>query len=306
METRRPADTRALGVMALLCALWGFQQITLKATVAEVSPVMQIALRSGMAAALVAALMAWQGQRPDWRAHGRVGALVGLLFALEFLLLGEALRFTSASHGVVFLYTAPVFVALCLHGLLPAERLAPVQWLGILLAFGGLAYSLLGHSQGGGDARLQGDLLALGAGVAWGATTVLVRLSRLASAPATETLLYQLLVGFVLLLAYALWAGQARFEPTPLAWASLLFQGIVISFASYLTWFHLLRRYVASQLGVYSFMTPLFGVGFGVWLLDEPLDATFLVGAAMVLLGLLLVSGYKVWRPLSVAAPPRG
>jgi drug/metabolite transporter (DMT)-like permease len=96
--------------------------------------------------------------------------------------------------------------------------------------------------------------------------------------------------------AFAL--GQARIAPTPLAWGSLVFQSLVVSFASYLAWFWLLRHYLASRLGVFSFMTPLFGMAFGVWLLDEPLEASFLAGAALVLAGIALVSGHGWLRAL--------
>jgi len=129
------------------------------------------------------------------------------------------------------------------------------------------------------------------AGLAWGATTVVVRGSRLSEAPATLTLFYQLAVGFVGLLCIALLSGQiGRVSWTPLAIGSVLFQGIVVSFVSYLTWFWLLRKYLASNLAVFSFITPLFGVTFGVLLLDEPLSVNFVLGAVMVLLGVVLVS----------------
>jgi len=65
---------------------------------------------------------------------------------------------------------------------------------------------------------------------------------------------------------------------------------LVVSFFSYLTWFWLLRQYLASNLAVFSFITPLFGVTFGVLLLDEPLSVNFVVGAVMVLGGVVLVS----------------
>jgi len=96
--------------------------------------------------------------------------------------------------------------------------------------------------------------------------------------------------------------GQTGFKPTPLAWGSLLFQTLVVSFASYLAWFWLLRHYLASRLGVFSFLTPLFGVAFGVWLLDEPLEASFLVGALLVCAGIVLVSGYGWIRTLLTTA----
>ncbi len=135
------------------------------------------------------------------------------------------------------------------------------------------------------------------AAAAWGGTTVVVRRSVLSEAPPAQTLLYQLVVGCALLLLGAALTGQAgRVSLTPVAWGSLLFQGVVVSFASYLAWFWLLTRYLASRLSVISFMTPLFGVTFGVLLLGEPLTPAFAGGALLVLLGITLVSGAGAWR----------
>ena len=86
---------------------------------------------------------------------------------------------------------------------------------------------------------------------------------------------YQFVIGFLLLLAAAAVTGQAgRVVLTPVAWASVLFQGVVISFASYLAWFWLLRRYLATRIAVF-FMTSLFAVTFGVLLLGEPVTLSF-------------------------------
>ena len=76
----------------------------------------------------------------------------------------------------------------------------------------------------------------------------------------------------------------------------MLFQGLVVSFFSYLTWFWLLRRYLAANLAVFSFMTPMFGVTFGVLLLDEPLSLNFVLGAMLVLLGITFVSAEQWLR----------
>jgi drug/metabolite transporter (DMT)-like permease len=301
MDSRKALDGQAMGIMVVLCLIWGFQQVLLKAVAADVTPLMQIALRTGIAAVLVGLLMARRGERiclsdGTWRP----GLIVGFFFALEFLLVGEGLRFTTASHMVVFLYTAPIFVALGLHWKLPAERLAVLQWLGVALAFAGIVITFFGREQPDNElaAMLWGDFLALGAGIAWAATTVAVRLSSLAREPATKTLFYQLAISFVLLMLATIALGQTGFKPTPLAWGSLLFQSLVVSFASYLTWFWLLRHYLASRLGVFSFLTPLFGVAFGVWLLDEPLEPSFLIGAILVCAGIVLVSGYSWIRTM--------
>jgi drug/metabolite transporter (DMT)-like permease len=284
--------------MTLLCLIWSLQQISLKAVASQASPMLMVALRSAVALLLLALLMRHRRERPvtgRWKA----GFVVGALFGLEYLLVTEALRLTGASHVVVFLYTAPIFAALGLHWRLPAERLGTQQVAGIAVAFAGIALAFLGGgsvaSIGTDPRTLLGDGLALLAGAAWGATTVTIRCSSLASAPATETLLYQLLGAFVLLLPAAWLTGQWRFEPSAIVWSHLGFQSLIVSFASFLAWCWLLRRYLASRLGVFSFLTPVFGVVLGVRLLGEALEIPFVTGSVMVLVGIGLVSGRAMW-----------
>lgn len=305
MDTRKPIDAQASGLMLVLCLIWGLQQVALKAAAADIAPVLQIALRSGVAALLVGALMLWRGEAMTLR-HWRPGVVVGLLFAFEYLLVGEALRHTSAGRTVVFLYTAPIFAALGLHWRLPAERLGGLQWLGIALAFAGVATAFMGGAAvAGADRQGQwwGDLLALLGGLAWGATTVVIRISRLSQTPPAQTLLYQLVGAFVLLLAAAIGLGQDEFRSTPLVWGSLFFQSVVVSFASFLVWFWLLRTYLASRLGVFSFLTPLLGVALGAALLGESLEPNFLLGSGLVMAGILTVGAHgwlrDGWRRLA-------
>ena len=68
---------------------------------------------------------------------------------------------------------------------------------------------------------------------------------------------------------------------------------VIVSFLSFLVWFWLLRQYMASRLGVFSFLTPLFGILLGAWLLNEPIEPNFALGALLVLAGIVLVSGYS-------------
>ncbi len=114
----------------------------------------------------------------------KAGALVAVLFSLEFFLLAQALQLTSASHAVVLLYTAPIFVALGLHWKLPSERLTLLQWTGIGIAFIGIVVTFIRPQQIGANTfqqqMLWGDLYALAAAIAWAATTLTVRLSSLA------------------------------------------------------------------------------------------------------------------------------
>ncbi|MCL7462629.1 DMT family transporter [Pseudomonas sp. NW5] len=300
--TRRAMDALAVQLMLLLSVIWGLQQISIKLAAPDMAPLLQVGLRSLLAVPLVVLFMLWRRQPFAWRDGTlRDGLVLGLLFAVEFLCVAEGLRYSSAAHIVVLLYTAPIFAALGLHLLLPGERLRPLQWLGILLAFAGtlLAFArTLLDGEASAD-MLLGDLFGLLSGLFWAALIVWVRCSRLADAPPAKALLFQLLGAAILLPLAALLSGQAStFSLTPTVIWALLFQGVVVAFASYLAWFWLLRQYNASQLGAFSFMTPLFGVLFGIGLLGEQVDGLFLAGGLLVLLGISLVSAHAWWRRL--------
>lgn len=299
MDERKALDATASGLMIVLCMVWGLQQVILKMAAPDISPLMQIALRSGFAALLLLPLLYLDKTTQLLnRQNLKAGALVALLFSLEFFLLAQALQLTSASHAVVLLYTAPIFVALGLHWKFPSERLSTLQWVGIAIAFLGIVVTFLRVESGSHSALQQqmlwGDLLALAASIAWAATTITVRLSSLAQAAVTQTLFYQLAGSFVLLFGLALILGQEMIHFTPLVLGSLAFHTLVVSFASFLAWFWLLRNYLASRLGVFSFLTPLFGMAFGVWLLSEKIELNFLIGAVLVLFGIVIVS-FQGW-----------
>ena len=294
MTTRREADAFSFQAMLVLCAIWGLQQIAIKLAAGDLAPVYQAAARSGIAALLVGSLITWRKgwKGADIRETWRAGLVAGALFSAEFLMVALSLELTTAGHVSVFLYTAPVFSALGLHVRLPSERLNRVQWLGIAACFLGIAIAFLG---GGAPSprMLVGDALAVGAGMAWGATTIVVRGSRLSEAPAALTLFYQLAAGSVFLASVALVQHPAHLAFTATAIASVVYQGVVVSFATYLAWFMLLRRYRAAVLSVFSFMTPVFGVTAGIVILGEPLTASFVIGALLVLAGIAMVSTFR-------------
>ncbi|QSQ17627.1 DMT family transporter [Myxococcus landrumensis] len=300
-SSRKPTDVFAFAMMFLLCATWGTQQVAVKLAAPHIPTLVQVSLRSGIGAVLVGLLCWLRGERFSWRdSTWWPGLLSGVLFAGEFLFVAEGLRHTHASHMSVFLYIAPIFSALGLHWFVPAERLRPLQWIGIGVAFTGILVAFAGGWLQGGLSRevLWGDALGVLAALAWGATIVVVRVSSLADAPPTQTLLYQLVGAFALLFPVALLTGQVgqvTFERV--AWLNLLFQAVGVCFISYLVWFWLLRRYVASGLSVFSFMTPLFGVTAGVLVLNERADAFFAGGAVLVLTGIIIVSASRFLKP---------
>jgi drug/metabolite transporter (DMT)-like permease len=296
MTSRREhLDPAAMGLLVLCCTLWGLNQVAAKVALTEVPPLTQAALRSLGAALLV---LVWARARGialferDGTLRG--GLLAGALFAAEFACIFSGLQYTSASRMVVFIYLSPFVVALGMPLVARGERLAPSQWLGLAAAFAGVAWAFAeGFSPSVEAPPMQwlGDALGLGAALLWGATTLAIRATRLSSAVAEKTLLYQLVVSGLLLALAAPLAG----EVWPRQWSavslgSMAFQTVVVSFASYLAWFWLVRHYPATRLSAFTLLTPVAGLAAGVLLLGEPLTLRLTVALAAVVLGLVLVN----------------
>ncbi|HEX7819593.1 EamA family transporter [Novosphingobium sp. FGD1] len=305
MNARKAIDGKALIYMIGLCAIWGMQQTAVKLAAPAMPEILQVALRSGVALVVIAGIAAVR-RETGWFFKGtwKAGLVIGLLFGLEYFLVTQGLRFTTASHISIFLYTSPIFAALGLHMRLPEERLDAAQWVGIAVAFLGIVFAFAGRAGGVRiDTGLIGDALGIAAGAAWGLTTIALRLSALSNAPTTITVSYQLAGAFFLLTILSFVLGQVSLTATPILIASMAFQIIMVGLLSFLLWFSLLRRYLASQLGVLSFMTPIFGITFGALILNDPLDGGFIAGAVLVLTGIFLVGGRDLFRKTSAATP---
>jgi drug/metabolite transporter (DMT)-like permease len=291
MNSRSPPGAPAFALMILLCAIWGFQQITIKIAIEGVSPILQSGIRSVAGLSLLTLWALWRRQAL-FNADGtlRIGLLVGALFSLEFIFIYAGLAHTTASRMIVFLYTAPCFTVLGLHWFVPGERLGPRHFAGVALAFAGLAVGFLGDGGTVADTFL-GDLFGLLAAIGWAATTVLIRASGLSRISATKVLWYQLAVSAAIMLPLSPALGESGVTiltaPVLLA---LAYQGVIVAFASYLAWFWLLQRYLVGRLMVFSFLTPIFGVAFGVLFLDDPLTTSFLFAAGCVAAGIVLVN----------------
>jgi len=293
-DRRKPIDGTAVAWLVLCCTLWGVNQIAAKLALAGIPPLTQASLRSLGAAALV---LAWAAARRiplfwrDGTAFG--GLLAGALFAGEFACIFFGLQWTSASRMVVFLYLAPFVVALGMPFIARAERLSASQTIGLLLAFSGVAYAFAeGFTQPSvGAHQWIGDALGVGAAVLWGGTTLVIRATPLSAASAEKTLLYQLgAAGILLGLAAPLFGEHWPTQWTPLLLGSLLFQTVIVSFASYLLWFWLMRHYPATRLASFTLLTPVFGLLAGAALLDEPITQRLVIALFGVAIGIALVN----------------
>ena len=285
-------DTLAVGLLLVCCALWGVNQVVMKATLPMVPPMLQAGLRSAIASVLLLiyartrgiALFGRDGSLPG-------GVLAGLLFGAEFVCVYIGLQYTTASRMIVFLYLAPFVVAIGMPFIARAERLTGPQWAGLAAAFAALAYAFQEGLVSGRPLQWIGDALALASGLLWGLTTLAARATALSRISAEKTLFYQLAISAPVLLGASVITGEAMpVAPGLAAISSILFQSVVIAFASYLGWFWLLRHYPATRLSAFTFLAPMFGLLSGTLLLDEPLGIRLVLAFAGIATGIWLVN----------------
>lgn len=283
---------RAVATALVLCSIWGLGQVATKVGNTGISPVWQAALRSFGAALLLSAWIFLR--RVPLREHGESiapGVLVGVLFAAEFACLFVGLVYTTAVRAVLLLYAAPFFVALGAHWFVPGDRLTRQKVVGLVAAFIGLVVAFGARLGAAEPGALLGDALCLAAAFFWGATTIVIKASTLRRTAPEITLLYQLGISAVVLAALSKAFGEPGvFAPSPIVWASLAFQTVVIACGSYLAWFWLVAHHRATTLHAFTFLTPLFGVLAGAALLGEPIGASLVVALALIASGIVLVN----------------
>jgi drug/metabolite transporter (DMT)-like permease len=287
----RPLSPGAVALMLMLCLSWGFNQIAVKLALPDIPPMLQALIRSAGALPVLLLIARLRGVK-IFVADGTLGAglFAGLLFGLEFVLIYRGLLLTSASRAVVFLYTAPFFVALGSYHFL-GERLRASQWGGLALSFAGVALAI-GVPQADVDANvLLGDLLIVGGGALWAATTLLVKATPLLRAPPEKALGYQVAMS-IPILGFAAWISGETITrvPGPLALSLMAYQAIWVVGLTFLLWFMLVKTYSASKLSAFTFITPLFGVVASYFIMHDTLTVAFGAAALLVIAGLYLVN----------------
>jgi drug/metabolite transporter (DMT)-like permease len=288
------------------------QQVAIKVALDHgLPPALQAGLRSAGSAVCLGVWTAWRNGPGALRrifaadAMLLTGLLMAAIFSVEFLLLYFGMVRTTASRGVLFLYTSPFFVALGAHVLVPSERITMRQAIGLLCAFVGVGLAVFDGfrvDQGAGG-TLVGDAMVTGTAILWAGMTLSIRVVPLiARTTPSRILMLQLAFSAVLLLGFAASAGElpALRRASWLAYATLIYQSGVVAFASYLVWYWLMTVYPANRVSAFTFLTPIFGLLAGAVLLEEPVSSGLLLALALVAGGLFLVNSRGRARSVAV------
>lgn len=290
MPEREALDLKAVVLLVVLCMLWGFNGVAIKVSNLGLAPVFNAGIRSVIAALGLGIWMKVNGMRLF---PGRVtdGLVVGLLFGTEFALLFSSLLYTTVSSAWILLYSTPFFHTLGAHYFLKGDRITPHKGIGLILAFSGVVLLLARHLNLPSLAQYLGDTLALGAALLWAITTIYIKRRLVGEVSHHHTLFYQTIFSIPVLFLLSL-----LFQETPVQYvdglilSSVLFQGIIIAFISYLVWFYLVHAYPVSLLSAFTFLTPVFATLCGVIFLTESLTLTLVLSLILVSLGIYVVN----------------
>ncbi|MFQ5731325.1 MAG: DMT family transporter [Planctomycetaceae bacterium] len=303
---QQPIGFAAGALALLLAALWGGTPVAVKFSLDRL-PMMAVAgIRFAMAAAFM--LLWCRVERSGLRLRfGQVlpALMTGLLLLLQIGLFNLAIDLSNASHSTLLINTFIVWVVAIEHFVMRSVQLDARKVAGLLTAGLGVALILLTTESGGGAsgsnaASLWGDLAMVASAVVLGVKIIYTKHAMRTVEPG-KLIFWHDVIGVA---GFAVWSlcfeqadvrpflSAALFDDSTIrnATLGLLYQGVVVAGFCFAAQALLLRRHSASQLSVFSFATPLFGVTYAVLLRSEALSSWLAVSGIAVAAGILLVN----------------
>jgi drug/metabolite transporter (DMT)-like permease len=278
-------------LLLLLGSLWGSSYLFIKIVVSEVPPTTLVAVRLALSAIIMWGVVLASRQpiprgRSLWGAYTVMGFFSG---TLPYVLISWGEQYIPSGLAALLQATMPLFTVIMAHFLIREERMTLWSALGVAVGFGGVVLLMLPDLRQGLQASLIGQLAIVGSSVSYARATIFARV-RLRDQPPLISTLGQLTMGAVLTLPLSLIIDRP-FDLSPSlpalrAWLGLAVLGTVIAYVIY---YALIERTSATYTSMVTYIIPVNGLILGALILDEPLTATVLGSAALILLGVLLV-----------------
>jgi drug/metabolite transporter (DMT)-like permease len=224
-------------------------------------------------------------KRQDWKIVAALGFTGGgIHLALQWL----GLHYTTATSGILYLSTTPVFILLMAIPL--GEQVGVRQWLGVLVSFGGVFLI----ATRGAPAALSfnpGDLMALASMMMWAGYTVLLRLRR-DPLDTAELLTLVCLFGLAFMLPWVAWelVFHPRMQLSREGALGVAYSAIGSFLLAYIGWSYVVKRMGAVRAGVTMHLMPAFGVILSALFLAEYPGWYHFAGIGLILAGVTLSS----------------
>ena len=284
-------------VLVATLLLWSGNWIVARAVREDIAPGIATVGRLLIVLAILLpfALSALKAKRPllgsrDWKILAALGFTGGgVHLGLQWL----GLHYTTATSGILYLSTTPVFILLMAIPL--GERVAVRQWIGVLVSFCGVFLI----ATRGEPARLSlnvGDLMALASMMMWAGYTVLLRLRR-DPLDTVEFLVVVCLFGCVFMAPWVAWelAFNPKLQLNLTGFLAVLYSAIGSLLLAYAGWSYVVKRMGAVRAGVTMHLMPAFGVILSALFLAEYPRWFHFAGIALILAGVAL-SSLKAYR----------
>lgn len=248
------------------------------------------------------AARALKGKKVNWLPTGRQSwktlTLIGLTGVLGYqIFFMHGMQFTAAGDASLIITFNPIFTVLLAAPLL-GQPISRKMFVGLACGFVGVAV-VTGWSPNTDipfEDRILGDFMILLASLNWAMTTnmtkrMMERRKGEAEASTLEIVVWYSLIGTVMLTPLAAWETwqYGLPEPTMTDWYAILYLGALSTVLAYY-WFAMgIEKLGATAAASYVFLVPVFGVLGGVWLLDEKVGWTLIVGFILIVSGVRLV-----------------
>jgi drug/metabolite transporter (DMT)-like permease len=275
---------------SLVVGLWASTFIVTKHAFAEMTPLAFTAVRFALMTLLAFAVLAvrgrsWRIQRRDLPRFALAGLMGYTLYQLGFVL---GLERTSPFASSLLIATVPLFtlVFLAVRGERPPAR----AWAGLAVALAGVALFLADQLSHGAPGSLIGDVLSVGAAVAFALYGVVNRPLVRDYPPETYTA-YTLLAGSVPLLVIAAPAAlvQDWGAVSSLGWIEVVYMVVLPVYVAYMLWNWAIARRGAAAATSFSLLVPIASGALSAWLFGEGFSALKIVGATLALAGLAII-----------------
>jgi drug/metabolite transporter (DMT)-like permease len=285
-------QTRYLGALVLLGAVWGASFLLIEIGVREMPPTTFVALRLIVASLILAGVLLARGQRLPARPRAwgdfLFTGVVGL--ALPYLLITWGEQYIASSMTAILNATTPLFSMLLAYFWTHEERLNGLKLLGVAVGFVGVLVAVGVADMSLSSASTQGQLAVLGAALCYAATGIYGRRAFRGMPPLIPAT-GQMLAGAIVITPIALAAHDIPAMPSPLALGAVLALAIFGTALAYILLYWLLERLGATRTSMVTYLLPPFALLYGALFLQEAVTVGGLLGLGLVIGGILLSNG---------------
>ena len=281
--------------LAMVPAIWGGTFMAGRVLALALPPTVGALLRFVVAClALLVTAFALEGGLPRLDRRQLMATLAlgatGVL-AYNLLFLGALSRLPASRTSLIVALNPAVTIAAA--SFLFGERLSPWRWTGVALSLIGV-WIVVTRGQplaAAGEALGAGEWMMFGAICAWAAYTLIGRSVLAGLTPLAATTWAALFGTAMLLVVAAPDLGQVeRSAITPGVLAAVAYLGLLGTGLAFVWYYRALQVLGPSRTVIFNNLVPVFGAGFGVGLLGEPLTASMLLGGAIALTGVMMVT----------------